>query len=432
MKISSYTAQIGSSHTLQTLNRSGANYTSTALNEKSAISQSLQSDQNSIKLNKIQSDTKQTEQEQIQTLKGTVTAGLFKHISNVISAKNSINKSSEILRQNGDEISSNLNIQKEQITTYNSTGMNIKDGNYYGVLKDYEYEEVKFSLNAQIKTAEKSIDVAINVSLKRSFAEFSKVTAAELNLSDPLVLSLNSNLPEVSSDKFDFDIDSDGTAWQISKLKDSSGFLALDKDNDGKINNGNELFGTKSGNGFADLAEYDSDGNGWIDESDPIFHKLRIWLKTDEKDELVALGEVGVGAIFLSSAKSEFKMGEFSQNAQLKSSGFFVFENGSTGLISQIDLVKQKAMKPSQVNKILTQDSEPFKIKTFNDLLKQNEIKPNENEPKLHNKNLKDQIQRRIRQLQNKMAQSDPKEAKLLSIQIMSLQSQLIDANYNR
>ena len=29
-----------------------------------------------------------------------------------------------------------------------------------------------------------------------------------------------------------------------------------------------ELFGTKSGNGFADLAKYDSDGNGWIDEAD--------------------------------------------------------------------------------------------------------------------------------------------------------------------
>ena len=41
---------------------------------------------------------------------------------------------------------------------------------------------------------------------------------------------------------------------------------ALDINEDGKINDGKELFGTASGNGFGDLAAYDQDNNGWIDE----------------------------------------------------------------------------------------------------------------------------------------------------------------------
>ena len=53
-------------------------------------------------------------------------------------------------------------------------------------------------------------------------------------------------------------------------LGKGSGFLALDKDGNGKIDDGNELFGTKSSDGFGDLREYDSDGSGWIDENDEI------------------------------------------------------------------------------------------------------------------------------------------------------------------
>ena len=63
-----------------------------------------------------------------------------------------------------------------------------------------------------------------------------------------------SNVTSVSDMKFKFDIDSDGKVDEISFVGKSSGFLALDKNEDGKINDGSELFGTKSGDGFSDLA----------------------------------------------------------------------------------------------------------------------------------------------------------------------------------
>ncbi len=120
----------------------------------------------------------------------------------------------------------------------------------------------------------------------------------------------------------------------------SSGFLALDKNGDGKINDGSELFGATSGNGFADLAQYDSDGNGWIDEADEIFDKLLIWSKDENgNDQLVGLGKAGVGAIYLGAQDTQFSMNsqQNQMNALIRQTGMFMYENGGVGTIQQID-----------------------------------------------------------------------------------------------
>jgi hypothetical protein len=45
---------------------------------------------------------------------------------------------------------------------------------------------------------------------------------------------------------------------------------------DGRVNDGRELFGPRTGDGFAELAAYDDDGNNWIDENDGIHDNLSI------------------------------------------------------------------------------------------------------------------------------------------------------------
>ncbi|MGP1484827.1 MAG: hypothetical protein ACTTJC_01805 [Campylobacter sp.] len=219
-------------------------------------------------------------------------------------------------------------------------------------IESYKYQETSVNIAAKVKTADSQIDVNIKYNLKSGFMTQNNFVSGKNLVSDPLAISLNGKIPDLSNNTFEFDIDSDGSAWQISKLKEGSGFLALDKNNDGKINNGNELFGTKSGNGFADLAEFDDDKNGWIDENDAIFHKLRIWLKNDNEDRLVALGEVGIGAIFLGNVKSKMDLTSNPKTlkGELKSSGFFLKENGQAGVISQIDLVKRKEPIEDTVN----------------------------------------------------------------------------------
>jgi hypothetical protein len=86
-------------------------------------------------------------------------------------------------------------------------------------------------------------------------------------------------------------------------------WLALDKNKDGVITDGTELFGNitaqavpppgQARNGFLALAQYDGDGNRVIDERDPVFDDLRAWQDKNhdgvsQPDELRTLAAVGV------------------------------------------------------------------------------------------------------------------------------------------
>ena len=203
-----------------------------------------------------------------------------------------------------------------------------------------EAQALNYSVKAFVEADGREIELSLNLSLSRSFVQKTSISIAMPQLMDPLVISLDGGMPSLSSKTFSFDIDSDGKSDQISQLKAGNGFLALDKNNNRKIDDGSELFGTKSGNGFADLKAYDDDNNGWIDENDAIFDKLRIW-EGGKDGKLIALGEVGIGAIFLGNTKTPFSLKD--ENNQLlgdiRSSSFVLYENGKAGVISQVDLV---------------------------------------------------------------------------------------------
>lgn len=141
--------------------------------------------------------------------------------------------------------------------------------------------------------------------------------------------------------KFEFDLNSDGKNELIANLKEGTGFLALDKDKNGIIDNGNELFGANTGNGFEELRKYDEDKNHWIDENDSIFDKLLIWEKDEKnKDNLITLGQAGIGAIYLSSIDSGFTYSSaiHENYARLKESSIYLKEDKRVGLITSIDL----------------------------------------------------------------------------------------------
>ena len=139
----------------------------------------------------------------------------------------------------------------------------------------------------------------------------------------------------------DIDIDSDGESEQISRLVSGSGFLTLDKNGDGAVNDGSELFGPTLGNGFEELKAYDSDGNDWIDENDDVYDKLRIWMDDGQGNmQLIALGQAGVGALYLGNVASAFDIKDAANNSlgTVQSTGVFLGENGGVGTIQHIDL----------------------------------------------------------------------------------------------
>ena len=175
-------------------------------------------------------------------------------------------------------------------------------------------------------------------------------------LEDPLVIQYGNGSAGVglTEEKYVFDLDADGQKDSMSFVKPGAGFLALDQNVDGKINDGSELFGAKSGDAFGDLAKFDADGNGWLDENDDVYGKLRIWAKDDQgKDQLLSLKEADVGAIYLGSVATEFSLKD-SRNelqGQVRQSGLFLRDSGEVGTVQRLDLatseIKEQAALPA-------------------------------------------------------------------------------------
>lgn len=202
-------------------------------------------------------------------------------------------------------------------------------------------EHTSFSSVGTAVTADgRTIDFGITLEMSRSFEAAYEIVGKEEIFTDPLVINLDTQAASLDDVSFYFDLDCDGTEEEISTLGQGSGFLALDKNGDGKINDGSELFGAKTGDGFGELSRYDQDGNGWIDENDEVFSKLSVWTKCgDGEGKLLSLKEAGVGAIFLGSQGTQFTLADSrgNENAMVRRTGVYLKESGQVGTVQHVD-----------------------------------------------------------------------------------------------
>jgi hypothetical protein len=243
---------------------------------------------------------------------------------------------------------------KADKTEHNPYEQNIQSqSNLWGFVYEskeeyYQKSSVEFNTQATIKTSNGEINIDLSFSYTQEFYEVHKtsIQMGTANFEDPLLINFegNKNAFDNISKKmnFEFDINSDGIKEEIPQLKNGSGFLALDKNNNGIIDNGSELFGPTSGDGFQELAQYDENKNNWIDEKDSIFKDLRVWEKNENADNsLISLSQAGVGAIYLASVATNFNYSKSigDDNAKLKQSSFFLKENGEAELITSVDFV---------------------------------------------------------------------------------------------
>ncbi len=205
-----------------------------------------------------------------------------------------------------------------------------------------ESESTAFAASGTVRTSDgQNIQFDIAFTMQREYsASLSTSIRTGRALKDPLILDFAGPAAALSDTRFSFDLDADGKKDSVA-LPGGSGFLALDRNGNGSIDDGSELFGAQSGDGFADLAEFDSDSNGWIDENDPIFSKLRIWQPdADGKGTLKTLAEANIGAFYLGHADTAFSLKDSANVTQgvVRSTGIYLHENGGVGTVSQVDL----------------------------------------------------------------------------------------------
>ncbi len=141
--------------------------------------------------------------------------------------------------------------------------------------------------------------------------------SGEYHVYDPLTLDLNGNglIDVIGTDGYKgaiFDHDGDGIATATSWVLGSDGLLVLDRNGDGMINSGRELFGDSTllsdgslaRHGYEALAEFDGNGDSVINADDEIFDRLKVWQDKNgdgisTQDEMTSLAKLGIDGLSL-------------------------------------------------------------------------------------------------------------------------------------
>jgi len=138
--------------------------------------------------------------------------------------------------------------------------------------------------------------------------------AAAIQQADPLILDLDGDGIEVSDvrDGVWFDINGDGVKEKTAFVTGGDAFLALDRNQNGRIDGGHELFGDQHGatDGIEELRKFDSNQDGVIDSKDGIFSSLLLfedknWNGESDEGELRTLAEANIVAIDLNKTVTQ-------------------------------------------------------------------------------------------------------------------------------
>jgi Ca2+-binding RTX toxin-like protein len=157
---------------------------------------------------------------------------------------------------------------------------------------------------------------------------------------DPLVLDLDGDGVELiareSSNVF-FDIDADGARESVGWVSADDGFLVLDRNGNGRIDDVNEMFGTLTQSGFTILSALDSNRDQFISSSDARFGDLRVWRDFNqngesEANEIVSLSSLGITSIDLRAQDARFT----SEGNLITFKSLYTRTNGQTGLIADV------------------------------------------------------------------------------------------------
>jgi hypothetical protein len=154
----------------------------------------------------------------------------------------------------------------------------------------------------------------------------------QIQLADPLMLDLDDDGLELSDleNGFLFDITGDGRKERISRPLSNDVFLSWDRNKNGKIDSGLELFGDQHGaaDGYQELSKFDGNADGMIDNKDQIFAELSLF----NGKRMISLESSGIESLSLAMKQ----INQIAGKNIIASTSQFTRQNGSSGTIADV------------------------------------------------------------------------------------------------
>ena len=180
-------------------------------------------------------------------------------------------------------------------------------------------------------------------------------SATTVRRRDPIIIDLDNDGLETigAKDGAYFDHDGNGFAERTGWAASDDGLLVMDRNSDGIINDGRELFGDytllqngqRAANGFQALAELDGNADGIINANDIAWSQLKVWQDIDgdgypSSDEFFSLSDLGITSINLNYTSANVTD---ANGNTLVQQGTFTKADGSSGQIGGFNLQRDTA-----------------------------------------------------------------------------------------
>lgn len=224
---------------------------------------------------------------------------------------------------------------KEQPETAPLENTFILSQDYY-----FEAEQTTFSASGNVTLSNgEQTEFNFSMAYSREYESYSERVMSLEELQDPLIINFSDQPMSLSSETMEFDLNMDGEVDNIATLSEGAAFIALDKNNNGIIDDGSELFGAQTGDGFAELAQYDDNQDGYINNKDQIFSQLLVW-QPGVGSGISKLSDSSVDTLVLQTVNTEFTFKDENNNTlgQMRKSSVYANNDGSVGSLHQVDL----------------------------------------------------------------------------------------------
>jgi hypothetical protein len=199
-------------------------------------------------------------------------------------------------------------------------------------------QELSYNMHGEFEVNGKQLSLDYSFYLASEKIKYNTFETTAAALKDPLIIQFgDQSIGEISGQE-KFDINQDNKIDSLPIFSGDVGYLVYDKNANSKADNGSELFGPTSGNGFHELAQLDENNNGFLDKEDSAYQQLYLW--QPDKNTWLSLADAGIEAISTDVIATPYTFYDKDDEvqAQMRNSSFAISDSGRGFGVHQVDV----------------------------------------------------------------------------------------------